>query len=389
MSETHGIPRVALLLPLRVAGNDHYTHQIASALVEDVTVALCQESTFAVVSPYTAYKLRGDASKIKFLRTHRVSYALDTRLSGDTMVVQLVFLPLDEMIWAARIELRADRLLKSRLSLITDICQQVTKHIMRSQALNGFYALQGEAYQSYLLGNHNLLKITLPGIRKARRHFEDALAGYAGFAPALSGVARTLYLEWLLTARGDIRLLQQSDTYARRAITVDPLQSSGYRELGMTQIYLGDVDQSVEALAYAETLSPHHADGLYSFGDTLVHASRPEEALVKLNSALDHSPIAPDSYLWSAAGANYVLHRYQAALSFIDRMKDPTLADRIAAAAHAMLGNAREAQTYVRRVMETTPGFDVNKWLSVIVFKDPAHRDHYREGLLKAGFRSP
>ncbi len=109
----------------------------------------------------------------------------------------------------------------------------------------------------------------LPSLRKARRHFDEALSENAAFAPALSGIARTLYMEWLLTARGDTRLIAQSDAIARRAIAADPLQSSGYREFGMTQIYLGDIDASVEALAHAESLSPPPADGLYSYGDTL------------------------------------------------------------------------------------------------------------------------
>ncbi len=383
------LPRVALLPPPRLRGGDQTLHRVASALVEDVTVELCQERAFAIVSPYTAYRLRGDAGKVEFLRRHRVSYALDARLSNDTLVVNLIFFPLDELIWAARLPLTPETLLHGRQKLILDICLNVTKHIMRSQTTSGFYGICGEAYQSYLLGNQQLQKMSLPSLRKARRHFDEALSENAAFAPALSGIARTLYMEWLLTARGDTRLIAQSDEIARRAIAADPLQSSGYREFGMTQIYLGDIDASVEALAHAESLSPHHADGLYSYGDTLVHASRPAEALVKLNSALEHSPIAPDSYLWSAAGANYFLGRYEETLSLVHRMTDQTPGDRIAAAAHAMLGQMDEARARVRRVMEANPDFDVMKWLSLIVFKEQAQLDHYRDGLLKAGFQTP
>ncbi|SIQ11909.1 hypothetical protein SAMN05880582_101808 [Rhizobium sp. RU20A] len=388
-ASTQMLPRVALLPPARTKGCDSTLHRIACALVEDVTVELCQERAFVIVSPYTAYRLRGDAGKVEFLRRHRVSYALDARLSDGTLVVNLIFFPLDELIWAARLPLAADRLLEGRQKLIADICLNVTKHIMRSQTISGFYALCGDAYQNYLLGNQQLLKISLPATRKARHFFEKALSEHATFAPALSGIARTLYLEWLLTARGDARLIEASDAYARRAIAADPLQSSGYREFGMTQIYLGDIDQSVEALAHAESLSPHHADGLYSYGDTLVHASRPADALVKLDSALEHSPIAPDCYLWSAAGANYFLGRYEETLALVSRMKDQAPGDRIAAAAHAMLGQQDEAHARVRRVMEATPDFDVMNWLSLIVFKDRAQVEHYREGLLKAGFRTP
>ncbi len=53
---------------------------------------------------------------------------------------------------------------------------------------------------------------------------------------------------------------------------------------------------------------------------------------MKLNSALEHSRSPPDSYLWSAAGANYFLGRYEETLSLVHRMTDQNAGDRIAAA---------------------------------------------------------
>ncbi|WP_139311754.1 adenylate cyclase [Xaviernesmea oryzae] len=380
------VPRIALLPPVPAKGTSSILFRLASAMVEDVTIDLCQERSFVVVSPYTADKLRGEANKAEFLQRHHVNYALDTRLSGETLLVQLIFYPTDEIIWAARLPIDRDNLVIGRQKLITDLCTNVTGHILRSRARHDHYLTHADAYRHYLLGSQQMLHLSLPAIRKARKHFRAAISATDGFALALSSLSRTLYVEWLLTARGDPDLLAEADRLARQAIAVDPMQSAGYRELGMTQIYLGDLDHSIEALAHAEQLSPHHADGLYSFGDTLVHASRPQEALVKLNSAMDHSPIVPDSYLWSAAGANYFLGRYGESIALVNRMNDPSPADRIAAAAYAMNGDLRQARVRVRRVMEANPSFDVLRWLDMVPVKDQAHLDHYREGLLKAGF---
>lgn len=380
------IPRVALLPPLFAKGADPILFRVACGLVEDVTIDLCRERTFAVVSPYTSDKLRHEANKAEFLQRHNVAYALDTRLSAKTLLVQLVFYPADEVIWAARLSLDGDHIVSGRQSLLSNICENVAGHVLRSRAKHDHYLVHADAYRSFLFGSQQMRKLSLPAVRKARKHFKSALLDTPRFALALSSLARTLYVEWLLTARGDPNLLSEADQLARQAIEADPLQSSGYRELGMTQIYLGDLDHSVAALAHAEYLSPHHADGLYSFGDTLVHASRPAEALVKLGSAIDHSPIAPDSYLWSAAGANYFLGRYSEAITLVNRMDDPSPADRIAAAAYAMAGDMRQARIRMRRVMETNPSFDVSKWLGMVPCKDPSQLDHYREGLLRAGF---
>lgn len=154
----------------------------------------------------------------------------------------------------------------------------------------------------------------------------------------------------------------------------------------MTKLYLGDVDESVAALSHAENLSPHFADVIYSHADTLVHASRPGDALEKIKKAIALNPLAPDSYLWCAAGASYFLEQYEDAVAYVEAMKDKTPAHRIAAASLAMMGDRRRAHVYRQRAAALNPVFDVEKWLSVVPFKEQWQKDLYREGLLKAGF---
>ena len=81
-----------------------------------------------------------------------------------------------------------------------------------------------------------------------------------------------------------------------------------------------------------EELSPHYADVICSHADSLTHGANPKAALVKVSTALDLNPLAPDYYYWTAAGASYFLGEYTEALSYLDRMRDAGPASRLAAA---------------------------------------------------------
>ena len=108
--------------------------------------------------------------------------------------------------------------------------------------------------------------------------------------------------------------------------------------------------------------------------------------MAKIEKAISLNPISPDSYLWCAAGASYFLERYNDAIAYVEAMKDKERAYRIAAASCAMIGDRRRAQFYRQRAQSLNPVFDLEKWLSVIPFKEQWQKDLYREGLLKAGF---
>ncbi|WFU90406.1 peptide antibiotic resistance protein (plasmid) [Rhizobium sp. CC1099] len=378
------LPRVVLLPPIpqgHVAGL-----AIANALIEDVTIELCALRNISIVAPHTAEQIRRDSDKAQVVTRHSISYLLETRLSAEGLYAQLIYFPTDEVIWATRFTMTSDALPTQRRL----IAQRLTFSLVRELAKNEQARLNIEAdpqaYHSYLVGASLMGKLTLPHIRKARGAFKEALRYNPNFSPAFAGLARTYTSEWLVTAQGNEELLRLAETSAEKAIEGDSIFAGGHRELGVAKLYLGDVDHSVSALSLAEELSPHFADVIYSHADTLVHASRPGDALSKIKKAISLNPISPDAYLWCAAGACYFLEQYEDAIDYVEAMKDKAPAHRIAAASCAMIGDRKRAQFYRQRAEALNPVFDVEKWLSVVPFKEQWQKDLYREGLLKAGF---
>ncbi|WP_114007909.1 hypothetical protein [Cohaesibacter intestini] len=379
------LPRVALLPPAEL-GIVSSQNSIASALIEDITIGLCASRTVSMVAPYTSEKIAQSKDRASLLKQFDVAYVLDTKRSGDHLYVQLIFMPTDEIIWANRFLLDPGHTISQRAMISEAIQSSIIDFThYHTPALHDFKA-NPDAYCAYLTGLQTLSKLTLPSVRSARRQFKDSLNLQSKFSHALAGVSRTLSMEWVLTAQGDADLLLEAERVASIAIEEDSQSAEAFKALGMSRLYLGKIDESLQALSEAEHLSPHYADVLCSHADSLTHGGDPKRSLEKIDTAISLNPISPDAYFWSAAGACFFVGDYHQALDYINRMKDRSPALRLAAACWGMLGETGKARTYRSRVLKDNPQFDLNQWLSVVPIKEAWQIELYREGLKKAGF---
>ena len=382
-------PRLVLLPPVTSFAS-RPAARFSEALIEDVTIGLCALHSISIIAPHTAAQISLQADRAATYERHKISYILETRLrdedEGHTLFAQLIFFGSDEVIWADRFPLTAEGLARSRRMIAHEIAGAIATQIERNEMMRGDYEQAADAYRSFLIGQGQLKNLDLRDIRRARKSFREALQANAGFAPAIGGLARSYFLEWLVTARGDADLLLQAERHAEEAIRADDRLPAGYRELGVVKLYARQFDDSVAYLDRAEALSPHYANVIASYADTLVQASRPDVGLQKIEHAIELNPLPPDEYFWTAAGASYSLGLYAQALDYIARMKDRTPADRLSAASWSMLGDMKKARQFIRRTYEVHPDFDLEAWMKIVPFKEEWQRQHYYEGLKKAGF---
>ncbi len=381
----NAVPRIALLPPETLEDSER-AGSVANAVIEDLTISLCVDRSVSVVAPYTAEQIRSSNDKAGLLKQHNVVYALDTKRTGDSLFAQLIFMPRDEIVWATRVQLDNAAITEQRNAIATAIQHSIIERVGAFHHIVSDFSCKPEAYFAYLEGVQCLSRLSLQNVRRARKHFKEALEHERGFAAALAGIARTLTMEWVLTARGDGDLLHQAEKMAADAIRDDNQFAGGFKEIGVTRLYRGNIDGSLEALSNAENLSPHYADVICSHADSLTHGANPRAALAKVATALDLNPLAPDYYYWTAAGASYFIGEYTQTLAYLDRMRDAGPASRLAAASWAMLGDLAKAKMYRQRTLRDNPNFDLEAWLSMIPIKEEWQIEHYREGLVKAGF---
>ncbi len=378
-------PRIALLPPhtSKEASRDG---SIANALIEDLTIGLCSSRFVSVVAPYTSERIQASKDKASVLEKHNVVYALDSRRNDTHLFVQLIFTPTEEVIWAERFELSPFSIASHRDTITFAIQRELMSRIGLHQSAVGDFSRRPEAYFLYLRGLQTLSSVSLPSIRRARKYFKEALEHGNDLPEALAAMSRTLTMEWLVTARCDDDLLAKAQHFADCAIKENGEFAGGFKELGVSRLFMGKIDESLAALSQAENLSPQYADVLASHADSLIHASDPTSAMVKIKHAVSLNPISPDIYFWTAAGASYFLEEYDQALGYIGQMSNKRAASRLAAACCGMLGEIDKARAFRAKVFDDNPNFDLERWLSVIPHKEEWQTEMYRDGLKRAGF---
>lgn len=361
----------------------------ASSLMDDITIGFCALNSLEANDRCTAIRIGRrdeDAASGQQDRSYVLHMRLSTQNHNTLLFSQLVETASNEIVWADRLSLEQSPHEQQRQKIARHIVLSLTGQIERREMMRAHFDRSPAAYQRYLSGRRYLGRLSLPNLQKARAELEAALRSGDRFAPALSSIARTYSRQWLLTSGGDAALLKEAEGYAVRAIAARRDIADGYREFGVAKTFQGASDESLEALELAEALNPNHAGIIADQAEALIYSSRPDLALQKIETAIALHPLSPDSYFWIASAASYMLGSFEAALGYIDRMADARLADRISAASWAMLGDKERAGFFVRRVHDANPGFDIDKWLSVVPFKEQWQHDMYREGLRRAGF---
>jgi len=285
LSADGGVPRIALLPPETLEESER-AGSVANAVIEDLTISLCVDRSVSVVAPYTAEQIRSSNNKSSLLRQHNVVYALDTKRTGDSLFAQLIFMPRDEIIWATRVKLDNAAITEHRNAIATAIQNSIIERVGAFHGIVSDFSCKPQAYFAYLEGVQCLSRLGLQNVRRARKHFREALEHERHFAAALAGIARTLTMEWVLTARGDSDLLNQAEKMAADAIRDDSRFAGGFKEIGVARLYRGNIDGSLEALSNAEQLSPHYADVICSHADSLTHGANPKAALERLSPPL-------------------------------------------------------------------------------------------------------
>jgi DNA-binding SARP family transcriptional activator/TolB-like protein len=386
-ARSSGVPKLAILMPPPVASDVHAT---ACALIDDVTIGLCRFKGLTVVAPHTAWQLVEEAKQQDWFQRFNLDYVAESRLhqlgSEGVLAVKLYSARSREIVWAEHFSFTPASSAQQYRELSLRLMLTLTSRVERAELARYDLAQHPTAYHWYLVGRQSLTALDLPSARRARQAFKAAIGLAPDFVPAISGLARTYQIEWLLLARGDGGLLAEAERLAARAIELDENDARGYRESGICHLYARHYEACLDAYARAEELNPQHADLIADHADALVHASDPDAALEKIERAIELNPLAPDSYWWTAGGANYLTGNYQASIAAIERMHNRTPALQLQAASHAMLGERDAAAQCVEQAREVHPEFSIAKWLQIVPFKDERHIRHYEAGLRQAGF---
>lgn len=381
-----GLPTVLILPPSQSTQTLPAQSIMSRALVSEVTILLGRMRTFAMFAPYTARRLATD-DPLAAARSVAAAYVVSTEITGQqrglSLGFALVHTASQEILLADHVRLD-EAPADERIAI--GIATAISRHIAEVEI--GRFRRTGEAsaFTHYLLGQERL-SYDLKSIRKARAHFNRAIALSPRFAPAHAMIARSLTYEWLVLGRSEPELLKTAFQLGKHAAEIDPLLPSGPWEMGHALLYMQRLDESLEQVELAIERSPHVADLLADHADVFVAMADGHKAKAAITRAMKLNPISPDEYFWVLATSDFLLEDYVATLKSFNRMANTRPVARLMAACHAMLGEMEEAGRHRDRWLEDYPDFKVADWVRLIPMRDRRVAQQIADAMRSAGFR--
>jgi tetratricopeptide (TPR) repeat protein len=159
-------------------------------------------------------------------------------------------------------------------------------------------------------------------------------------------------------------------------------------QLGYVSLLNRQHDTAVAEFERAFALNPNFIDNRFAFA--LIFLGEPAKALQVVEANIRLDPFQPLVLTSGIIGlANYMLKRYGEAVRFfrewasrLPNLQNPHV---FLASAYAQSGQLQEARAEAAEVLRVNPGFTIESWKRLAVYKVPEDAEHRIDGMRKAG----
>ena len=324
---------------------DYFADGITDSLITDLSLAL--PGSF-VVGRGTAFTYKGKATDARQIgRDLGVRYALEGSVFSDDQQIRinarLVDTQLGNEIWGERFDTSRGELLKVQDEIVGRLSRAIGLQVINfaAQRSERDKPNNPEAIDLVLRGQATLNKpSSAANMIEARALFEHALKLQSGNADALAGIATTYIFEMLNTYYpndNELRL-ERAEPLLQRALAIDdrnvialkanaallraqgkfedaivaaqliieqnPGEPWAYKEIALSTMYLGRIEDSLVWFEKAELIGPRDPSRwtwLGGKGQALLLLGRDAEAITSLHSAIESNPADVGDYAVLAA----------------------------------------------------------------------------------------
>jgi adenylate cyclase len=397
-------PSIAVL-PFDNMSCDTDQEYFSDGITEDIITELSRFKNLFVIARHSSFAYRGDAVGIEAIaRELGVEYVLagSVRKAGQRVRItaQLIDAASGKHIWAERYDFE--------LTDIFAVQDEVTSSIVGTLAVElEAEALERakykppehlEAYDHWLRGKRLIFLMGEKSL-EARQHFERAAAVDPTFSRAHSGLGMTYQMEALDFPLPNVYRAASDKALgcAQQALALDETNHQAHLAMAYACLYRHDWDLVESHILRAIKLSPSDSDILANAAHFLALIGEAEEGLKFGRAALRLNPHYPDWYLSLLETPLFAMRNYTEALAIKQRSADAFIDSRFSGAAIlAHLGRLEEARVWAEKGISrlgATPGGAlaiaegrvVELLLRNNPWRHPDDREHFAEGMLKAG----
>jgi TolB-like protein len=395
-------PSLAVLPLSNLSGNPAQDY-FSDGITEDIIAELSRFRSLLVVARHSSFIYRGPSTDIRRVgRELGVRYVVEgsVRNTGNRVrvTVQLLDAASGYHLWIERYERELDdifalqdEIVRAIVAALPGRLEDAGREIARGKPTSSI-----TAYDLVLLGNERWRQLTVRDMAEARSNFQKAAALDPQYARARVNIAWTIVCDVFLESPATPTL---DEALSEMETALDLDESDAWSHGVFAQLLLRHEDERAEIqFNRALALNPNDADVAAVFANILVYWGRWREALELIGTAKRLNPFPPNLYHWYHALALYSGREYEQA---INALIEARVLDRwshgILAACHAQVGRLAEAQSEAelfvsKRCLELIANGQLAPSSTLELararadrYRNPADREHFLQGLRKAG----
>ena len=392
-------PSIAVL-PFTNMSADPEQEYFSDGVTDDIITALSRFDDLFVIARNSSFAYRNKAENVqKIAEDLGVGYVLEGGLrAADKRIrinTQLIDAKSGHHIWAERF----DGGLEDVFALQDEISQKVASTVAGRLRVTAQERAQHKPAQNlqaydYLLRGRSIVGDTDENNARAKQAYQKAIELDPGCARAYVGLSQHYMIDefsnWGQAPERSRELVLEC---VEKAVALDKFDCEVQWRAGFAYTCRGEFEEAQIYLTRAVELNPNDADALTVMGVYLTAIGEASKAVDYCERAIRLNPFGPGYYLWNLATAYYCARQYEAVLlpmkEYVSRFPKFIRPRRVLAAAYAQLGRLEEARKETQTILEADPNTSLRVLRekdTTLFWKHQEDKDHWLEGLKKAGF---
>ncbi len=386
------------VLPFDNLSGDRNQDYFADGVTDDLITGLAKNPDLLVIARDSAFVYKDQPLDVRQAAERlNVRFVLhgSVRRVGQRVRInaQLIEAASGAHLWAERYDGEMGAVLNMQDKITQSIISAlaVTVGGGERQDLGAPHTHSTEAYDHFLRGRqHFYLYLNRAENRKARALFHKAAQSDPNFAMAYAMLAWTQVFDAMngWSDRPE-QSLRDANDLAAKAISLQKALPVAYFVAGLAYRERREYAEALVEAEKAIRYDPNYANAHVLLATLLYFSGRPQEGLERIQRAIQLNPHHPYNYSFHLGQAYYILRRYDEAIeAFQKGIESNPTSERLhvwLAAAYAQSGAIEEARWEATQVLTHNPDFSRVRIQKIFPFKSPADREHFLDGLRKAG----
>jgi serine/threonine protein kinase/Tfp pilus assembly protein PilF len=286
------------VLPLENLSGDPSQEYFADGMTEALISNLSQIKALKVISRTSVMRYKGSRESLPIIAQ---ALGVDAVIEGSVqrsggrvrVTAKLVPATTDAAIWSRNYEREVSDILKLQSDVAQAIAAEVRVQLTPDEQnrLASARPIDPKAHEAYLLGRYHLAKLNESDLSRAVDYFKEAIRIEPDFAAAYAGLSRAWSERGIWGGKSYIEVETPAREAARKALQIDPANSSAHTSMCMILInYDFNYSAAEEQVRRAIEIDPGSAEAHVAYGWLLQVLGRYEEVLEQMEKAEQLDP---------------------------------------------------------------------------------------------------